>query len=403
MLKGKRILLAVTGSIAAYKSAMLVRLLVKEGAEVRVLMTDMAKKFITPLTMATLSKNPISVEFFDPENGDWNSHVSLGLWADLYLIAPATANTLSKMAFGIADNLVLTTYLSAKCPVAVAPAMDLDMFLHPATQHSLKVLESRGVTVIEPASGELASGLEGKGRMEEPERIVPVLDRILGGKGPLAGKKVLITAGPTKEPIDPVRFISNHSTGKMGYRIADAFAARGAEVTIVSGPVNVSSLYPGVKVVGVTTASEMYENTIRCYADSDIVVLCAAVADYAPELVADHKIKRTGDRMTLDLVPNRDIAAAIGEIKRPGTVTVGFALETDNEMANAVSKIRRKNLDAIVLNSLNDKGAGFSYDTNKITIVSSSGDVIEGELKSKREAAEDIVDYVEKLLLCSKD
>lgn len=403
MLKGKRILLAVTGSIAAYKSAMLVRLLVKEGAEVRVLMTDMAKKFITPLTMATLSKNPISVEFFDPENGDWNSHVSLGLWADLYLIAPATANTLSKMAFGIADNLVLTTYLSAKCPVAVAPAMDLDMFLHPATQHSLKVLESRGVTVIEPASGELASGLEGKGRMEEPERIVPVLDRILGSKGPLAGKKVLITAGPTKEPIDPVRFISNHSTGKMGYRIADAFAARGADVTIVSGPVNVASLYPGVRVVGVTTASEMYENTVRCYADSDIVVLCAAVADYAPELVADHKIKRTGDRMTLDLVPNRDIAAAIGEIKRPGTVTVGFALETDNEMANAVSKIRRKNLDAIVLNSLNDKGAGFSYDTNKITIVSSSGDVIEGELKSKKEAAEDIVDYVEKLLLCSKD
>lgn len=403
MLKGKRILLAVTGSIAAYKSAMLVRLLVKEGAEVRVLMTDMAKKFITPLTMATLSKNPISVEFFDPENGDWNSHVSLGLWADLYLIAPATANTLSKMAFGIADNLVLTTYLSAKCPVAVAPAMDLDMFLHPATQHSLKVLESRGVTVIEPASGELASGLEGKGRMEEPERIVPVLDRILGSKGPIAGKKVLITAGPTKEPIDPVRFISNHSTGKMGYRIADAFAARGADVTIVSGPVNVASLYPGVRVVGVTTASEMYENTVRCYADSDIVVLCAAVADYAPELVADHKIKRTGDRMTLDLVPNRDIAAAIGEIKRPGTVTVGFALETDNEMANAVSKIRRKNLDAIVLNSLNDKGAGFSYDTNKITIVSSSGDVIEGELKSKKEAAEDIVDYVEKLLLCSKD
>lgn len=403
MLKGKRILLAVTGSIAAYKSAMLVRLLVKEGAEVRVLMTDMAKKFITPLTMATLSKNPISVEFFDPENGDWNSHVSLGLWADLYLIAPATANTLSKMAFGIADNLVLTTYLSAKCPVAVAPAMDLDMFLHPATQHSLKVLESRGVTVIEPASGELASGLEGKGRMEEPERIVPVLDRILGSKGPLAGKKVLITAGPTKEPIDPVRFISNHSTGKMGYRIADAFAARGADVTIVSGPVNVASLYPGVRVVGVTTASEMYENTVRCYADSDIVVLCAAVADYAPELVADHKIKRTGDRMTLDLVPNKDIAAAIGEIKRPGTVTVGFALETDNEMANAVSKIRRKNLDAIVLNSLNDKGAGFSYDTNKITIVSSSGDVIEGELKSKKEAAEDIVDYVEKLLLCSKD
>lgn len=395
--------MAVTGSIAAYKSAMLVRLLVKEGAEVRVLMTDMAKKFITPLTMATLSKNPISVEFFDPENGDWNSHVSLGLWADLYLIAPATANTLSKMAFGIADNLVLTTYLSAKCPVAVAPAMDLDMFLHPATQHSLKVLESRGVTVIEPASGELASGLEGKGRMEEPERIVPVLDRILGSKGPIAGKKVLITAGPTKEPIDPVRFISNHSTGKMGYRIADAFAARGADVTIVSGPVNVASLYPGVRVVGVTTASEMYENTVRCYADSDIVVLCAAVADYAPELVADHKIKRTGDRMTLDLVPNRDIAAAIGEIKRPGTVTVGFALETDNEMANAVSKIRRKNLDAIVLNSLNDKGAGFSYDTNKITIVSSSGDVIEGELKSKKEAAEDIVDYVEKLLLCSKD
>ena len=401
MLKGKRVLLAVTGSIAAYKSALVVRLLVKQGAEVKVIMTEMAKQFITPLTMATLSKNPILVEFYNPENGDWNSHVSLGLWADLFVVAPATANTLSKMAYGIADNLLLTTYLSAKCPVAVAPAMDLDMYRHEATQKSLEVLRNRGVEIIEPGSGELASGLEGKGRMAEPEEIVSAIDCLLSRKT-LKGKKVMITAGPTREKIDPVRFISNFSTGKMGYMLAKTFADRGAQVSLVSGPVNVELKHPGVEVLRVESASEMCESALREYADADIAVLCAAVADYAPSVQAENKIKRTADDMTLALVPNKDIAAEIGRIKRDRTVTVGFALETDHAFDNAVGKMARKNLDMIVLNSLQDKGAGFGYDTNKVTMMTSGGEVIEGNLKSKAEVAEDIVDNVEELL-CSKN
>ena len=399
MLRGKHILLAVTGSIAAYKSAQIVRLLVKEGAEVKVIMTAMAKNFITPLTMATLSKNPILVDFYNPENGDWNSHVKLGIWADLYLIAPATANTLSKMAFGIADNLLLTTYLSARCPVAVAPAMDLDMYRHPATAASLEMLKSRGVFVIEPASGELASGLEGKGRMEEPENIVRYAEYILSKKT-LEGKRIMVTAGPTREPMDPVRYISNHSSGKMGYAIAKACADRGARVCIISGPVSIGISHPNIRVVRVSTASEMCDAALEEYSFSDAAIMCAAVADYSPAVYSDMKIKRTPGPYSLELTPNRDIAAEIGKIKRKGTFTLGFALETDNEIENAVSKMKKKNLDAIVLNSLKDEGAGFSVDTNKISILSSDGKVMEGCLKSKAEVAEDIADYVESKLTC---
>lgn len=399
MLRGKHILLAVTGSIAAYKSAQIVRLLVKEGAEVKVIMTAMAKNFITPLTMATLSKNPILVDFYNPENGDWNSHVKLGIWADLYLIAPATANTLSKMAFGIADNLLLTSYLSARCPVAVAPAMDLDMYRHPATAASLEMLKSRGVFVIEPASGELASGLEGKGRMEEPENIVRYAEYILSKKT-LEGKRIMVTAGPTCEPMDPVRYISNHSSGKMGYAIAKACADRGAKVCIISGPVSIGISHPNIRVARVSTASEMCDAALEEYAFSDAAIMCAAVADYSPAVYSDMKIKRTQGPYSLELTPNRDIAAEIGKIKRKGTFTLGFALETDNEIENAVSKMKKKNLDAIVLNSLKDEGAGFSVDTNKISILSSDGKVIEGCLKSKAEVAEDIADYVESKLTC---
>ena len=392
-------MLAVTGSIAAYKSAQIVRLLVKEGAEVKVIMTAMAKNFITPLTMATLSKNPILVDFYNPENGDWNSHVKLGIWADLYLIAPATANTLSKMAFGIADNLLLTSYLSARCPVAVAPAMDLDMYRHPATAASLEMLKSRGVFVIEPASGELASGLEGKGRMEEPENIVRYAEYILSKKT-LEGKRIMVTAGPTREPMDPVRYISNHSSGKMGYAIAKACADRGAQVCIISGPVSIGISHPNIRVARVSTASEMCDAALEEYAFSDAAIMCAAVADYSPAVYSDMKIKRTQGSYSLELTPNRDIAAEIGKIKRKGTFTLGFALETDNEIENAVSKMKKKNLDAIVLNSLKDEGAGFSVDTNKISILSSDGKVIEGCLKSKAEVAEDIADYVESKLTC---
>ena len=334
-------MLAVTGSIAAYKSAQIVRLLVKEGAEVKVIMTAMAKNFITPLTMATLSKNPILVDFYNPENGDWNSHVKLGIWADLYLIAPATANTLSKMAFGIADNLLLTSYLSARCPVAVAPAMDLDMYRHPATAASLEMLKSRGVFVIEPASGELASGLEGKGRMEEPENIVRYAEYILSKKT-LEGKRIMVTAGPTREPMDPVRYISNHSSGKMGYAIAKACADRGAQVCIISGPVSIGISHPNIRVARVSTASEMCDAALEEYAFSDAAIMCAAVADYSPAVYSDMKIKRTQGSYSLELTPNRDIAAEIGKIKRKGTFTLGFALETDNEIENAVSKMKKK-------------------------------------------------------------
>ena len=402
MLKGKHILLGVTGSIAAYKSAILVRSLVKQGAEVKVIMTEMAKQFITPLTMATLSKNPILVEFYNPENGDWNSHVSLGLWADLYLIAPASANTIAKMANGVADNLLLTAYLSSRCPVVVAPAMDVDMFLHPATQDNLKILSQRGVKIIEPNSGELASGLDGKGRMEEPEEIVSFVNALFQKSINLSTKKILITAGPTQEAIDPVRYISNHSTGKMGYALAEECASRGAEVFLVSGPTNLNISGKGISQINVISAKEMYNEALSIFNKGiDVAILCAAVADFTPAKQERSKIKRENENYNLELTPTIDIAASLGKLKKEGTILIGFALETDNELSNAQKKLEKKNLDAIVLNSLQDNGAGFGVDTNKVSIISKKGKPVAYSLKDKAEVATDIVDFVEKLLLCS--
>lgn len=399
MLKGKHIIVGVTGSIAAYKTAILVRALVKEGAEVKVIMTETAKKFITPLTLATLSKNPVLVEFFDPENGQWNSHVSLGLWADMYLIAPLTASTLAKMAYGVADNLLVTTYLSSRCPVFVAPAMDLDMFAHPSTQKSLEILRERGVTVVEPAAGELASGLDGKGRMEEPEKIVEQVIRHFSKKATFSGKRVLITSGPTREPIDPVRYLTNNSSGKMATAIAQELAFRGASVTVVSGPAAVKPKQSDIQVIDVVTAEEMYQATIAQYEQgADIVVLCAAVADYTPAQKSSVKMKKKGDNLTLELLPTKDIAACVGKIKRDGDILVGFALETDNEFDNAQDKLARKNLDMIVLNSLRDEGAGFAGDTNKVNIFFKNGERSSYPLKSKQSVAIDIVDSIEGLL-----
>lgn len=403
MLRGKHILLGVTGSIAAYKAAVLVRTLVKEGAEVKVVMTEMAKQFITPLTMATLSKSPVLVEFYNPENGDWNSHISLGMWADAYLIAPASANTIAKMATGVADNLLLTTYLSARCPVVVAPAMDVDMFLHVATQQNIETLVKRGVKIIDPNSGELASGLEGKGRMAEPDEIVKSLTEMFSEKGNMKGLKVLVNAGPTREAIDPVRYISNHSTGKMGYAIAAEFANRGAEVTLVSGPVESQKVHTAVKVINVVTAAEMFDVTTAEYQKgADVTVLCAAVADFTPSRQEQNKVKRGSLNWSLELEPTRDIAAAIGKEKKEGSLIAGFALETDHEHSNALSKLERKGLDMIILNSLNDKGAGFGTDTNKISIIARGGETVHYPLKSKEQVAGDIADYIENLLICSK-
>jgi phosphopantothenoylcysteine decarboxylase/phosphopantothenate--cysteine ligase len=401
MLKGKNIIIGVTGGIAAYKAAILVRLLVKEGAEVKVVMTQLAKEFITPLTMATLSKNPILVDFFNPENGDWNSHVDLGLWADAYLIAPATANTMAKMASGIADNLLLTTYLSARCPVVLAPAMDLDMFQHPSTRKNMEVLKSYGNHIIEPASGELASGLEGKGRMEEPEVIVRKLSDILEKKktkqSALSNKHLLITAGPTHEAIDPVRFIGNHSSGKMGYAIALEAANRGALVNLISGPVNLSIQHPNITLQKVTTAAEMYAASKQLFPSCDMAIMSAAVADFTPANVSEKKIKDK-QQTSISLVPTTDIAAELGRLKQANQKLVGFALETDDELENAKRKLKKKNLDFIVLNSLQDKNAGFKFDTNKITIIDSNNNISEFELKLKQEVAVDILDEIEKSL-----
>lgn len=394
-LAGRRILLGITGSIAAYKAAMLCRLLKTAGAEVRVVMTPLAKQFITPLTMATLSKNPILVEFFNPENGAWNSHVSLGEWADCYLIAPATANTLAKMATGVADNLLLTTYLSARCPVVVAPAMDLDMYAHPATQQNLRTLAGRGVRIVEPAEGELASGLTGKGRMAEPAEIAGfVADLLDEKKKTLAGKRLIVTAGATIEAIDPVRFISNHSSGKMGYAIAGELAARGASVTLVSGRTALP-VPPGVDRVDVLSADDMYEATVKAFDEADGAVMCAAVADYTPETVSDTKLKKGDGKLFIRLRRTRDIAAELG--KRKGSrLLVGFALETNDEEAHAQSKLEKKNFDFIVLNSLRDAGAGFRGDTNKVTLIDRSGRE-ELPLMSKREVAARIADRIEHL------
>ncbi len=401
MLEGKKILLGVTGSIAAYKAAILVRALVEKGAEVKVVMTELAKQFITPLTMATLSKNPVLVDFFNPENGEWNSHVKLGLWADAYVIAPATANTIGKMAHGVADNLLLTSYLSARCPVFVSPAMDLDMYAHSATQRNMAVLRRDGVHIIEPGEGFLASGLIGKGRMEEPHEIVRYIDDFFDKKeqqGRFRGKKVVVTAGGTIEPIDSVRFVSNYSSGKMGYAIAAQFAAEGADVTIVHAAVDgrLRGTLPGIKEIKTLSAAEMYEQMIELQPESDIIVMAAAVADYTPEKVADHKLKKKPDdkNFVLVLKETQDIAEMLGKMKKEGQLLVGFALETDNEADNALKKLKKKNLDFIILNSLRDKGAGFATDTNKITIYHKNGERKVFPLKSKPEVAVDIVNEI---------
>lgn len=393
MLKGKHIILGISGGIAAYKSAYLLRLLVKAGAEVQVVMTPAAKEFITPVTMSALSGKPVVSEFFTANTGEWHSHVDLGLWADAMIIAPATASTIAKMANGVADNMLITTYLSAKAPVFIAPAMDLDMFAHPSTTRNLELLRSYGNHIIEPASGELASHLVGKGRMEEPEVIASVLDRFFDRGMSLAGKHIMITAGPTYEKIDPVRFIGNYSSGKMGYAIAEEAASRGADVTIVSGPVALKAVNPRIKVVDVESAREMLEACERIFPSCDTAIMCAAVADYAPAHPADRKIKREHDDLpVIELVKNSDIAATLGTMKKPGQRLVGFALETDNEMSNALHKLKAKNLDMIVMNSLRDKGAGFRTDTNKVTIYKLDGGELHFDMKPKREVASDIID-----------
>ena len=395
-LAGRHILLGITGSIAAYKAAMLCRLLKTAGADVQVVMTPLAKQFITPLTMATLSRRPILVEFFDPENGAWNSHVSLGEWADCMLIAPATANTLAKMAAGVADNLLLTTYLSARCPVAVAPAMDLDMYAHEATQQNLRTLAARGVRIIEPAEGELASGLSGKGRMAEPEAIAAYVGGLLREKKKsLEGKRLIVTAGATIEAIDPVRFISNHSSGKMGYAIAGELAAHGASVTLISGRTALPTP-PGVKRIDVLSAAEMYEAAVAAFDRADGAVMCAAVADYTPAEVSQTKIRKSDGEMTIALRRTRDIAAELGA-RKEGRLLVGFALETHDEEAHAEAKLERKHFDFIVLNSLRDAGAGFRGDTNKVTLIDRAGRE-ELPLMSKREVAVRIVDKIESKL-----
>lgn len=398
MLKGKHIILGITGGIAAYKSASLIRLLVKKGAEVQVVITPSGKEFITPVTLSALTGKPVICDFFTANTGQWNSHVDLGLWADAMVIAPATACTIGKMANGIADNMLVTTYLSAKAPVFVAPAMDLDMMAHPSTTRNLELLRSYGNHIIEPASGELASHLIGKGRMEEPEKIVEVLENFFNTGKPLAGKKVMLTAGPTYERIDPVRFIGNFSTGKMGYSLADAAARLGAEVTLISGPVSVSAKESSVKVVNVESAREMCEVAEKAFVESDIAIMCAAVADYAPANALNSKIKRETDEIpTIQLVKNPDIAATLGQKKHQGQTLVGFALETDNGIENAKRKIQSKNLDMIVLNMLSDPGAGFGTDTNRVTIITSQGETTSLPLMQKREVAESVLENIVKL------
>ena len=392
MLKGKHIIVGITGGIAAFKIATLVRLLIKRGAEVQVVMTPNAKEFITPVTLSALTGKPVVSEFFTANTGEWHSHVDLGLWADALVIAPATASTIGKMANGIADNMLVTTYLSAKAPVFIAPAMDLDMMAHPSTVRNIELLRSYGNHIIEPAEGELASHLIGKGRMEEPENIVKVLEEFFSSSRPLSGKKILVTAGPTYERIDPVRFIGNFSTGKMGYALADAAARAGAEVTVISGPVSVSPSERSVKVIGVESACQMAKECERLFPETDIAIMCAAVADYAPAEFHETKIKRESrDTVTLELKRNPDIAATLGSMKKMNQKLVGFALETDHEDENALKKLHSKNLDMIVLNSLAVPGAGFATDTNKVTVFKTDSSKIELPLMSKKDTAENII------------
>ncbi|MFD2033228.1 bifunctional phosphopantothenoylcysteine decarboxylase/phosphopantothenate--cysteine ligase CoaBC [Belliella marina] len=398
-LKGKRILLGVTGSIAAYKSALLTRLLVKEGAEVQVIMTTSALDFITPLTLATLSKNPVHHQFHSESNGVWTNHVELGLWADLFLVAPISANTLAKFANGICDNLLTATYLSARCPVMVAPAMDLDMYQHPSVRNNLRLISDFGNTILDAEAGELASGLSGQGRMMEPEHILDIVRSHFSSKKAFLGKKVLITSGPTQEAIDPVRFISNHSSGKMGAALAEAFANQGAEVHVVLGHGAIKPQHGNVHIVPVKSASEMYEASSKLHQNMDICIFAAAVADYAPKDIAKEKIKKAGEGMTIELVKNVDIAASLGLKKKHGQIHVGFALETENEAFYAKEKLRKKNFDLIVLNSMKEAGAGFQLDTNKVTLFSKDGSEHTSEVVPKTEIAELILKEIKNLPL----
>lgn len=400
MLKGKKIVLGITGSIAAYKACLLIRQLIKRGAEVQVVITPAGKEFITPITLSALTHKPVISEFFSQRDGTWNSHVDLGLWADAMVVAPCTASTLGKMAHGIADNMLITTYLSMKAPVFIAPAMDLDMYRHPSTQANMKTLLSYGNHIIEPESGFLASGLEGKGRMEEPEVIADRLDQFFSENSqpsPIAGKKVVITAGPTYEKIDPVRFIGNYSSGKMGFAIAEECLRRGADVTVVAGPVSLSCS-SSIRRLDVESCQDMYDAATSEFADADVAILAAAVADFRPALVADRKIKRGKDDMVITLCPTHDIAAALGASKKAGQTLVAFALETNDEEANAMRKLEKKNADFVVLNSLRNEGTCFRTDQNQIEIVSRDGKT-SYEKKSKADTASDIVDYLEKVVL----
>jgi phosphopantothenoylcysteine decarboxylase / phosphopantothenate---cysteine ligase len=399
MIRGKKIVIGITGSIAAFKVPTLIRLFRKEGAEVKVMMTRAAVDFVTPLTLSTLSCNPVIIESFDPEDGTWNSHVELGRWADIYLLAPVSANTLAKMACGIADNFFLTAFLSAKCPVFFAPAMDLDMFKHPATQKNIGILQSYGCILIEPVVGELASGLSGAGRMEEPDKIFNVVsDYFSGIKSGLSGKKALVTAGPTYEAIDPVRFIGNHSSGLMGFAIAEELADRGAEVTLVSGPVNLEVQHTSIRRIDVTSSDEMYRICMEEKESCGIIIMAAAVADFKPAVQSAAKLKKAGSATELNLVPTRDILSEMGKTKKAGQILAGFALETDNEEENAWKKLKAKNLDLIILNSLRNEGAGFRHTTNKVDIMFKSGKVLHFPLKPKKEVAQDIIDTIESMI-----
>ena len=393
MLKGKRIVLGITGSIAAYKSCLIIRLLIKAGAEVQVVITPAGKEFITPITLSTLTHKPVVSEFFSRRDGTWNSHVDLGLWADAMLIAPATASTIGKMANGIADNMLITTYLSMKAPVFVAPAMDLDMYAHPSTQHNLQTLRSYGNYIIEPGNGYLASGLEGKGRMEEPEMIVQALDSFFNQKDTLQGKRVLITAGPTYEKIDPVRFIGNYSSGKMGFALAEECSRRGAIVTLVTGPVSLECT-ESIHRIDVESCEEMYQAVVQAFPQQDAAILCAAVADFRPDMVADTKIKRKGEDLVLRLKPTQDIAAALGKMKTEKQRLIGFALETNDEEANAQNKLKKKNFDFIVLNSTRNEGTTFRSNDNQISIISQQGQK-DFTKKPKTEVAADIINELE--------
>lgn len=397
MLKGKKIIIGITGSIAAYKIPILIRLLIKEGAYVQIVVTPSAKDFVTPLTLSTLSGHPVLCEGFDSVDGKWHSHIELGSWADIFLIAPVSANTLAKMASGLADNLLMTTYLAAKCPVFFAPAMDLDMYRHPATQKNVKTICSFGHHLIEPREGELASGLCGAGRMEEPEKIVEALNNFVKKKQTLENKNILVTAGPTFESIDPVRFIGNHSSGLMGFEIANACAERGAKVTLITGPVALTNDVPNIRRIDVVSAVEMQQQCLKFFPDADMTVMAAAVADYMPSKMRDKKIKKSEPALSLDLVKTPDILSSLGKLKKKNQILVGFALETDNETENAVLKLKNKNLDLIVLNSMKDKGAGFKHPTNKITIIDKSLRKKSFELKPKNEVAIDIVNEIIKL------